>query len=350
MKKHLRGTHFRKEILSAPDAPESYAVTSTNWAVFFDPEEFKRCLGWAALAGVDQKRLDRARHFQLRLDVGRAARRSAIARPVETLTLDVDGESLNFVYDERVSGNFFRRVLKQDDGGRYLAHEPALLRSLRSSLGPRSVLIDIGAHVGYFALYAARLGASVVAVEMQQTLCDAIRLNAAANEFWRIQTLCAAIGGRPDMAQLIRLNPQPGMQVQSEKAATGWVPFDSLNHDVIPILTLDQMLPFRQMAWVRNVVVKIDVEGAEAGVLSGAKEAIAKRLADFIVEIHPDGLSTFGSTVGDVLGAFPAKDWRALLLEDDGEREVGSSEIADVLAHRREITNDPNVAVRYTPR
>lgn len=341
---------FRPPILSAPDSPDAYDLDAPGAYVRIPPERFARLARWAEVAGADPTRTAMARGKIDRLASGRDARRAALTAPRGRLAIDVGGRRLVFAVDERVSRDFFARVLRRDDAGRFLDHEPAVLRTLNSRMRPGVLLVDIGAHVGYFSCFAAVLGATVLAVEMQPTLCDAISVNAAVNDLWRVHTLCAALGAEPGMAQLIRLNPQPGMQVQSEKVAAGWCPIDSLNHDMVAMLTVDQILSMPQAASVRDTLVKVDVEGAEALVLSGARRTIATGAATFVVEVHPQSLHTFGGSVADVVAAFPGDRWRHVLMQDAGDRELAADRTLGEIDAAKAGDPSGNVTVRFEPR
>jgi len=341
---------FRPPILRAPSVAEAYDLDAPGAFVRLTPERFMAMTRWAEVAGADARSVATARDKIRRLQAGRVARQAAFAGSDRAVDLGIGGHQLRFDLDPRVSNQFFGRVLKRDAAGRFLEHEPAVVRALGTRLGPGDLLVDIGAHVGYFSCFAAARGASVIAVEMQATLCDAIRRNAALNGLWQVHTICAALGREPAMAQLIRLNPAPGMQVQSEKARAGWVPVSSRNHDLVPILTVDQMLSMPPTADIGRTIVKVDVEGAEGLVLSGARRAIVDRSATFIVEIHLRLLETFSTSVGDLLGSFPAEDWRCVVLEDAVDRETDLTALIGDLESGRVGDRDGNVTVLLEPR
>lgn len=333
-----------------PGNPHAYAVGEADWFVHLTPATMMRTLRWAEVAGMPAERAQWLRNRVVRLVDGRTARKASLTAPSEGLVVDIEGVRLTFAIDRRVSSEFFLRVLKRDPAGRYLIHEPAMQRALKRALHPGALLVDIGAHVGYFSCYGAALGAAVIAVEMQSTLCNAIRVNAALNDLWRVHTICAAMGDEPAMAQLPRTDPRPGTQVMSERSVSSWCSLETLNHDLVPILTVDQLLSMPEAASVRDTVVKVDVEGAEGLVLSGARRTIDARAAQFIVEIHPQSMTAFSHRAEDVIDAFPAARWRSFLLDDDEEREIEGPDLLDRIAQSGEISGVTNVTVRFAPR
>jgi FkbM family methyltransferase len=72
----------------------------------------------------------------------------------------------------------------------------------------------------------------------------------------------------------------------------------------VPATTVDSLL-----ADYSNGVVKIDVEGSEFRVLSGAEETLAKGMFKFLVEIHPWGDPSIDKTPEDVFKYMADKEY-----------------------------------------
>lgn len=144
---------------------------------------------------------------------------------------------------------------------------------LRNYLRPGDVFFDIGSNAGGYAVYAAGFGCRVVAFEPVPLAFERLRENAAANlPNCSIETVNLALGSRS------------GSLVMTTAFGTGnhvVTGGDREGSVVVEATTLDE--------FVRSSVypgfLKIDVEGHELEVLSGASEVLASpRLQGLLVE------------------------------------------------------------------
>ncbi len=126
-------------------------------------------------------------------------------------------------------------------------------------LAPGDLFLDVGANVGTYTVFAASLGASVIAFEPAHDTAALLRENMALNGYHDVEVVEAAVG-----------------------AAEGAVHFtaglDSVNRvdahggTSVSMVTLDSVMGDRTVAGM-----KVDVEGFEIDVLRGATRALADR-------------------------------------------------------------------------
>lgn len=278
-------------------------------------------------------------HFSnaVRLQWGRQIRQSVQPRSQETRAVAFGETTLRFQCGRGPSQAFFERVLVGDT-----LHEAGLLAYLRAHVQSGDLFVDVGAHIGYVSCFAAAFGATVLAMEMQPTLVPVISANALMNDLWRVHPINAAAGARPGLVQSMRLDPSPGLMTHSERTRNNRFPPSSVNHDLILRVAVDDLVLDGQPP---PGFVKIDVEGAEARVLEGCRRLIEGVRTRFLVEVHPNLLATFGSSLDDVLSAFPHDRWFARLLREDGRTdETAPSEFAS------EAVRDDNYMVVFEPR
>jgi FkbM family methyltransferase len=128
----------------------------------------------------------------------------------------------------------------------------------RGHLRPGDLFLDIGANVGSYALWAAELGADVIALEPAADAFALLTENVALNGY-RIEAIRAAAGTHDGAARITtgrdtanRLDPDGGA--------------------VVPLLALDSVIGDRAVAGL-----KIDVEGFEHEVLRGCERALAQQ-------------------------------------------------------------------------
>ncbi|HEV2068624.1 MAG TPA: FkbM family methyltransferase [Acidimicrobiales bacterium] len=128
---------------------------------------------------------------------------------------------------------------------------------------PGDTFVDVGANVGTYTLWAADLGARAIAVEPDPTaralLCENLALNG-----YDIEVLPVALA---DAQGTMRLTS--GLDGANHLLVRGKAGVETQE---VQVDTLDNVIGDRTIAGV-----KIDVEGAEALVLSGAQQALASQ-------------------------------------------------------------------------
>lgn len=295
-----------------PANPQPYIMLSVPKFAAFPPSALCRILARAQVLEPGREDMAYQADQAHQLDLGRSARRAAFSAPADSIReVAFEWRTLKFVVDDQVSASFFDRVMPEGH-----VHEPGLVEFLHRRLRVDDVVIDVGAHVGYLSCVCASLGATVIALELQRSLLPVIATNAALNDLWSIHPICASAGEAAGLSQIYRSYPRPGTMDHSVRSVTNNFPLQSVNHDLVPRLRLDDLAdPAKEpIRWV-----KIDVEGAEARVLAGARSLIAARQTRFLVEVHPHLLATFDDTLGSVLDPFGEGNWRLGIVEDTGD-------------------------------
>ncbi|MFQ5861378.1 MAG: FkbM family methyltransferase [Dehalococcoidia bacterium] len=154
-----------------------------------------------------------------------------------------------------------------------------------NSLGPGMTMLDLGAHVGYFSLIAARcVGSSgrVFAFEPQPRVYDVLVKNIKANGFHStIRPVRKAVSNATGAAALLLAREGSG--------GASFYPIpgaSSLEKVVVETTTLDAFLAAE--GWPRVHLMKMDIEGAEKVALEGMRELAKRNLTlKLIVEFAP---------------------------------------------------------------
>jgi FkbM family methyltransferase len=156
------------------------------------------------------------------------------------------------------------------------------------------VVLDIGAHIGIFALIAAhaRPGIRVVAFEPMPRAFAALEGNARRNPGCDITCVQAAVG---DLTGQVRLYTDPSREYDMMATVVrSDLPVASSGHDAsgdVRELLVDQV---RLDRWLESTdiervdLIKIDVEGAEGAVLRGMGDVLERDRPDLIVEVLSD--------------------------------------------------------------
>lgn len=217
---------------------------------------------------------------------GAAHRDSRLRRRLSPLY----GELLNAVTAGRgvtaeINGELFRldpryRGFIQPD------YEADLARILRVRMKPGICCLDIGAHVGVYALQIARWtapGGRIVAFEPNAGTAAVLRRHVHLNGYDdRVRVEVAALGRAPGNAVLFG---EPGSGLSRLSAPNPDAPSAAEGAEVM-VLTVDAYCRTHHLDpdWML-----IDVEGFEFDVLAGAADTIRRRggSLSIVMEVHP---------------------------------------------------------------
>jgi len=141
-------------------------------------------------------------------------------------------------------------------------HEFADMAFLLHLLRPGDLFLDIGANVGsYTILASAVVGAQTIAAEPDPYTMLALRRNIAINQIDnRVTAVESAIGDAPGI-----INFTSGLDTMNHIAAGS-----DRNTREVEVKTLDELTKDKD-----PVFIKLDVEGFEEGVISGASETLS---------------------------------------------------------------------------
>jgi FkbM family methyltransferase len=161
-------------------------------------------------------------------------------------------------------------------------HEPAAQDLLRRVIAEDTVFYDVGAHIGFFSLSAARIAARVIAFEPDPENAERLRANVVRNHLdHKIEIVEAAMWSDTTPSITFRTGiPRSQGGVVAEKRqpvlATG-----SLIQ--VAATRLDDLISGGVPA---PQVMKVDVEGAASEVLMGALETVRTLRPTLIIEVH----------------------------------------------------------------
>jgi FkbM family methyltransferase len=194
--------------------------------------------------------------------------------------------------------------------GRYEPQETQLLQDL---LRPGDVFVDVGANWGYYTLAAAHLIGSagrVVAFEPEPRLFALLSSNIAINALGQVVQRPVAVGASVERMPFSAFKADDGnwgvsRAVGHDRAMT--VDFET---DSVP---LDAALDAASVDVVQ--LVKIDVEGAETGVLAGMERGLSGgRYRYVLLECHPGLLAERGASEMDCATSLAAAGYRLWLI------------------------------------
>lgn len=169
--------------------------------------------------------------------------------------------------------------------------EPAVEHAFLGLLSPGDVVYDVGANIGWYSLLAARrVGPQGSVVAFEPSLQNALyaHQNAIANGLANMTVVPAALTDEDgwlaflDKGSLEGRLEKDDSEAQAQRRAQRELRVRG--RTIVPVARLDSWLE-RTGSRPPNVV-KIDVEGAEVGVLRGMRETLASAAPTLIVELH----------------------------------------------------------------
>ncbi|WP_348766074.1 FkbM family methyltransferase [uncultured Salinisphaera sp.] len=204
----------------------------------------------------------------------------------ELVLTGVRGRSSAYSFDShplKISRNGLSFYVGSLADGRTLVSnfEKALEQALRSSLaGPDCVFIDVGANFGCWTIRAASMGANVIAIEPDPRNLSLLRRNIEFNKLaGKITVAPGCAGETSGTREFAREEYGRKSTLLDYKDAQ---PGNYKDTIVVKCYYLDEFLAQIEALNPSRVLMKVDVEGAEAEVLGGA-QALIERLSPVII-------------------------------------------------------------------
>ena len=165
----------------------------------------------------------------------------------------------------------------------------------RRALRDGGLFIDVGANVGTYTIWAAELGAEVIALEPAADTFGLLEENIALNGY-QVTAVRAAAGDHCGTARFTA-----GLDTRNSLAAGGPV--------VTELITVDALIGDRRVTGM-----KVDVEGFEIEVLRGAAGALADRRIG-LIQLEWNKMSTLSlgtdrSPVAELLAGYGYRLYR----------------------------------------
>jgi FkbM family methyltransferase len=221
---------------------------------------------------------------------------------------------------------------------------PAMFGLLPALAPSGGRVLDLGAHIGTFALYAAAHGYETLAVEASPHNASLLEASIARNGLGRLTLVNAAISDHAGQVEFVNAGPY------------GFVK-NALNSDptiTVPCLMVDDLL--RETGWERVDFVKMDIEGSEPAAVRGMTRLLSRDDAPPILfESNGFTLNLFGCNPADIMVPLENCGYRIFVADEGRLMPVTSTQLQtavlwDCLAMKRPraIAGWP-VAPPFTP-
>ncbi|MGV3554650.1 MAG: FkbM family methyltransferase [Croceibacterium sp.] len=227
-----------------------------------------------------------------------------VRRLGDTIVEDVVMRADDFCGSFRISpkSDLFKRMIVE---GRY---EPDAAARLRAYLTQGGDFVDIGANVGFFSILAAKHmeQGRVLAVEPNPSAYERLTDNIARNEVSRKVTTFAGLVS--DFEGTESLNTIVGMEEYSSIGSIVHQSAERFEQHALEVkaIKLDRLV---EEGGFRPALLKVDVEGAEMRVLTGARETLKRHRPVVMCEMSRALLEPMGSSPEEIASFFAGLDY-----------------------------------------
>jgi len=150
-----------------------------------------------------------------------------------------------------------------------------MLRQVNSG----SIVVDVGANIGYYTLLLAQKCRKVYAIEPEKNNFEILAKNVAENNLDNVVLLNVAAGSRSETRRLVRDEDNFG----NHRLSSG-------KGNIVEVVKLDEILKDEQ----KIDLIKIDTQGWEPEVIMGAIKIIARDSPTLFLEYWPEGIKEAG--------------------------------------------------------
>ena len=140
-------------------------------------------------------------------------------------------------------------------------------------IGQGAIAIDVGANIGTHTLALAKIvgpSGMVHSFEPQEELCELLRANVEANDLENVTVYCSAAGARKGVAKMPRIDYSGANNFGALQVGHGEREVTVTAIDDLELTKVD--------------LIKVDVEGAEAEVIGGARNTLKRARPILYVE------------------------------------------------------------------
>jgi FkbM family methyltransferase len=192
--------------------------------------------------------------------------------------------------------------------------EPDERAFLREFLEPGMVVLDVGAHAGFYTVTASkRVGPTgrVVSFEPSPRELERLQLHLRLNQCSNVTVEGVALGDTPGQGELFVFEGRTTGCNSFHLAST-----NGARAVTVPIRTLDEYMT--NGALDRVDLVKMDIEGAELSALRGGERLFRAARPVLLCELHEKRTAPWGYRARDIVDLVASWGYRWYMIEDGG--------------------------------
>ena len=181
------------------------------------------------------------------------------------------------------------------------------VRFVRRMLSPGSIVVDVGANIGFYSLICSKLigeAGRVYAFEPATAAADQLVRNIRLNGAQNITLIRSALGSHCGTAAMLSAS---GTNTGKTQIAASF----GAGSQQVPITTLDSFVDQRELTSLD--FLKVDIEGFEMEFLTGAKHSIGRFRPVILIELNPKALGSYGITPDAVIDTLKSASYNLLM-------------------------------------
>lgn len=248
---------------------------------------------------------------------------------IEWLLRRLNLEKERFV--KKLPGGLLMEVSVNDHIEKYLfwygVYEKKEVNTMQTLLQTDSVVVDIGANIGYYSLMAAEkiTAGHIYCVEPVTKNMEKLKRNISLNKFTVIHPVQAVISNTSGNAT-IYISSDDNSGMSGLKPAENFSGFS----ETIKCLTLDKATIDYNLPKID--LVKIDVEGSEINVLHGMAKTRAEQKPVILIEVSANTLSMYHEKAESIYRILFADNYTAYKVADINVlQRINTPEEADLV-------------------
>jgi FkbM family methyltransferase len=195
-------------------------------------------------------------------------------------------------------------------------YENDIIKVIKDNIEPSLDFIDVGANIGLFTVFASKIindDSKVLAIEPTPNAFKRLKDNINRNSIQKKVFLFDGVVS--DKIGELELETIDGMEEYSSLGKIVQVSSDTFKKSIIKVAseTIDNLVEINN---IKPGFIKIDTEGAEFRVLTGAIETIKKFNPIILSELCDDYLITMGNNSKQVVTLLETLNYRVTNLKD----------------------------------
>jgi len=207
---------------------------------------------------------------------------------------------------------------------------------VRSCITYTDIFINVGANVGFYCAHALDLERPCIALEPHPDNVSVLLRNLKINQ-WQAEVHPVACASKPDVLELYGGGTAASL-------LPGWMGLPTANSILVPVLKLDDVVGSRFAN--QRIFCLVDVEGAELGVLDGARQFLNRNIKplwmmEICIDEHFATANGRNPAMLETFDRFFSSGYRAFSAEE-GLREVHRAEVALIAAGGRNTLQGHN--------
>lgn len=213
-------------------------------------------------------------------------------------------------------------------------HEPFETELIKNQINENDIVIDIGAHIGYYTLVMAKLvgkNGKVFAFEPNPLNFGILQKNIESNGYFNVVLDNKAVSNKNGKTDLYLCEGNSGMhRIHPSEYCK-----DKIQVDVIKLndyLSVDIIKKIR--------LIKIDAEGTELEVLEGLSEALKNSQINIFMEFVPKHIAEHGSKPYEVLKFLDKYNFKIFIINEQKQK---MEEITDLNKIEEKYSNGTNL-------